>query len=53
MGEKPFSRTATDVGGGTPGVSIPKNLREMYDVSIGDELPIDFNDGRLEIVLED
>jgi len=51
--QKPYSRTATDIGNGTPGVSIPKELREEFDISLGDELPIEYNDGRLEVVLED
>jgi bifunctional DNA-binding transcriptional regulator/antitoxin component of YhaV-PrlF toxin-antitoxin module len=52
VSHKPFSRTVTDTGNGCGGVSIPSELREEYDVEIGDEVTIDRDGSRFIVDLE-
>lgn len=52
--QKPFSRTAQDLGSGTIGVSIPKSLAERCDVEAGDEIPLEasMEDGTITYFLD-
>ncbi|PSQ06648.1 hypothetical protein BRC92_00315 [Halobacteriales archaeon QS_4_69_31] len=52
VSHKPFSRTVTDTGNGCGGVSIPAELREEYEVEIGDEVTIDRDGSRFIVDLD-
>lgn len=43
MGQKPYSRTVQDLGNGSYGVTIPKELLEENSVGPGDEVPLDYD----------
>lgn len=55
MSQKPFSRTVQDLGNGSVGVTIPKELADEYGVGPGDELPVEarLEDGEVAYHLTD